>query len=150
DHTEWVPWVSQWWYFSDRNSPAGFGRGIPSWEWRPTVERVNSILRAWGLPELPPRPKPVASSPGLRRLRVREIVEARRRAAEGAEPPKLGEASEADWEEIEERKVSPLSARAIATKQDPPNRPLTGKLRNFIFTDGVPRVGERSDVHWWM
>jgi hypothetical protein len=142
DHTEYVPWVNQRWFFNDGNSPAGFGRGIPTWKWRPVVERINKILWMWGLPPLPPRPPQRASSPARLRQRAWAEYEAAIKAAKAAEPVM---ASAADWREIEERIVSPLSARAIDNK----HKIGPGKLRNYIFF-GEPKVGERSDVHYWM
>jgi hypothetical protein len=139
DHGEWITQITEErWFFNDGSSPVAFGRGIPSWKWRPVVTRINKFLYAWGLPELPPRPTPRASAPS--RLRRRE-----REAREAAMPPVPRWASAADMREIDKRKVSPLKPWAIINK----HRIGPGKLRNYIFY-GEPKVGQRSDVHSWM
>lgn len=56
DHRQWVPWVKQEWFFDDGTSPVS-GWRIPEGAWRPALGRINAVLRAWGLPEMPPRPR---------------------------------------------------------------------------------------------
>jgi hypothetical protein len=137
-HDEWVEdIIEKKWFFRDGDSPVAFGRR-DSWQWQPAIKRVNKILYAWGLAELPPRPTPRSSAPS--RLRRRRLA-----AMAAALPPVPQRASRADWREIDARKISPLSPRAIVNK----HKIESGKLRNYIFW-GEPKVGQRSTVHSWM
>jgi hypothetical protein len=102
------------------------------------------VLRDWALPELPARPRPSASSPARRRRVERAASKANAAALWAAHTAAVAAHARAEWE-IRQRIVSPLSPRAIVNK----HQIGPGKLRNFIFW-GEPKVGERSDVHYWM
>jgi hypothetical protein len=141
NHEEWVEEiVATKHFFGSFDSPVAFGRR-DSWQWRPAITRLNKVLYAWGLAELPPRPTPRSSAPS----RLRRRIAAEVAAIKASMPPEPVMASAADWREIDKRKVSALSPRAIVNK----HKIESGKLRNYIFF-GEPKVGERSTVHSWM
>jgi|SRR5271157_1427380 len=53
DACEWVPWVTQDYFFNDGNSP---WHHDPSRR-RETLARINSVLIEWGVPPLPSAPR---------------------------------------------------------------------------------------------
>jgi hypothetical protein len=55
NHSEWVPWVTQDWFFNDWTSPVSDSALVA--QWRPPLKAVNTVLRAWGLEALQ-RPRP--------------------------------------------------------------------------------------------
>jgi hypothetical protein len=79
DHSEWVEWLRQEFFFNDGNSPVSWWY-VPAWEWQPVVRHINKLLVDWALPTLPPRPRNKRTS-SLRRQRLwqeREQARARR------------------------------------------------------------------------
>jgi hypothetical protein len=64
DPTEWVPHVSQQYFFNDGNAPVSY-YNVPRRDWLPIISRIDAVLTSWGLNPLPPRPtKPPGSGGG--------------------------------------------------------------------------------------